>query len=275
METVINAYNKKQQFVDFTDALIKEELTFSEKEEKLRAGFSEFYALSEDGGLSQLQKIINKSSLPIEIKDGKLDLTAFPDDASKIRVLNQLLKFAGQEKEKDFKAFLGDKTLEEYQSSFEKTANEVLGEENSKLLADAVVNDNMGMIKRYTGNASMAGMGLTVAGGVLCFTPLAPFGAAMIGVGNTVAIGGMVAKTGLGVADYATKDVQTSEEFTDLAKDFVMDAGGFIIGMKAGQTGMKAFDKLIDKKLVKYSGWRFQMVTDCSFKGCFLQTLII
>ena len=33
METVINAYNKKQQFVDFTEALRKEELTFAEKEE--------------------------------------------------------------------------------------------------------------------------------------------------------------------------------------------------------------------------------------------------
>jgi hypothetical protein len=59
----------------------------------------------------------------------------------------------------------------------------------------------------------------------------------------------MVAKTGLGVADYATKDVQTTEELDDLAKDFVMDAGGFIIGMGAGKAGMKAFSKLIDKKL--------------------------
>jgi len=254
METVINAFNKKQQFIDFTEALRKEELTFSEKEEKLLAGFAEFYALSEDGGLSQLQKIIDKSRLPIAIKDGKLDLAAFPDDASKNRILNQLLKLAGQEKEKDFNVFLGDKTLEEYQLSFEETANDVLGEENSKLLADAMVNDNMGMIKRYTGNASMAGMALTVVGGILCFTPAAPLGAVMVTAGNTVAIGGMVAKTGLGVADYATKDVQSQEELEGLTKDFIMDAGGFIIGMKAGQAGMKAFNKLIDQKLVAVFG---------------------
>lgn len=254
METVIHAFNKKQQFIDFTEALRKEELTFSEKEEKLLAGFAEFYALSEDGGLSQLQKIIDKSRLPIAIKNGKFDLAAFPDDASKNRILNQLLKLAGQEKEKDFKAFLDDKTLEEYQLSFEETANDVLGEENSKLLADAMVNDNMGMIKRYTGNASMAGMALTVVGGILCFTPAAPLGAVMVTAGNTVAIGGMVAKTGLGVADYATKDVQTQEELEGLAKDFIMDAGGFIIGMKAGQAGMKAFNKLIDQKLVAVFG---------------------
>ncbi len=254
METVVNAYNKKQQFVDFTDGLRDENLTAIEKENKLLAGFAEFYALSEDGGLSQLKKIVDKSKLPVLIENGKLNLNTYPDDASKVRVLNSLLKIASQEKEKEFKAFLGDKTLEEYQQSFEQSANDVLGEENSKLLVDAMVNDNMGMIKRYTGNASMAGMALTVVGGILCFTPAAPLGAAMITVGNTVAIGGMVAKTGLGVADYATKDVKTQDELEGLAKDFVMDAGGFIIGMKAGQAGMKAFSKLIDKKLVAVFG---------------------
>lgn len=254
METVINAYNKKQQFVDFTDALRKEELTLAEKEEKMLAGFAEFYALSEDGGLSQLQKIINTSKLPIAIKNGKLDLSGFPNDTSKIKVLNQLLKLARQEKEKEFNAFLGDKTLEEYQLSFEKSANSILGEENGKQLADAMVNDNMGMIKRYTGNTSMAGMALTVIGGILCFTPAAPLGAVMVTTGNTVAIGGMVAKTGLGFADYVTKDVQTQEELIGLGKDFIMDAGGFIIGMKAGQAGMRAFNNLIDQKLVAVFG---------------------
>ena len=254
METVINAYNKKQQFIEFTNALRDEKLTLTEKEEKLLTGFAEFYSLSEDGGLSQLQKVIDNSKLPVTIENGKLNLSKFPDEASKIDAINQLLKIAGSEKENEFKAFLGDKTIEEYQLSFEKTANDVLGKENGKLLADAMVNDNMGMIKRYTGNSSMAGMGLTVVGGVLCFTPLAPLGAGLVTAGNTLAIGGMVAKTGLGVADLVTKDVQTQEELEELTKDFVMDAGGFIIGMKAGQAGVKAFNKLIDQKLVAVFG---------------------
>lgn len=252
METVINAFNKKQQFVDFTENLRKEELTFAEKEEKLLAGYAEFYALSEDGGLSQLQKIIDKSKLPIAIEDGKLNLSGFPDDASKTRVLNQLLKLAGQEKE--FKAFLGDKSLEQYQADFEQAGLDALGPENGKLLAEAMKNDNLTVIERYTGNASMAGMALTVVGGVLCFTPAAPLGATLVTAGNTLAIGGMVAKTGLGVADYATKKVQTAEELEDLGKNFLMDAGGFIIGMKAGKAGMNAFNKLIDKKLAAVFG---------------------
>ena len=254
MENVISAFNKKQQFIDFTDALRNEDLSLAEKESKLYAGFAEFYALSEDGGLSQLQKIIDKSNLPIMIVDGKLNLEAYPDEASKIRALNQLLRLAGQEKEKEFEAFLGNATIEDYQLIYEQKASDVLGEENGKLLAEAMANDNMSMIQRYTGNTSMVGMGLTVVGGILCFTPAAPLGAVLVTAGNTVAIGGMVAKTGLGVTDYATKEVQTQEELENLAKDFVMDAGGFIIGMKAGQTGLKAFSKLIDKKLVAVFG---------------------
>ncbi|MEG2429069.1 MAG: hypothetical protein RSA99_01670, partial [Oscillospiraceae bacterium] len=254
METVINAQNKKQQFVDFTENLRAENLTAADKEKKLLSGFAEFYALSEDGGRGQLQKIIGKANLPITIENGKLNFAPNTSDEIKNKMLNSLLKLAGQEKEKDFQSFLGGKSLEEYQQSFETSTNNALGEENSGLLARAMAEDNLGVIERYTGNTSMAGMALTVVGGVLCFTPVAPLGAAMVTVGNAVAIGGMAAKTGLGVADYATKEVQTQEEATDLAKNFVMDAGGFIIGMKAGQAGVKAFSNLIDKKLVAVFG---------------------
>ena len=254
METVIAAQNKKQQFVDFVKSLRDESLPLAEKQDKLLAGFAEFYALSEDGGLSQIQKLIDKSKMPITIVDGKLNLDAYPNNFAKTNAFNSLLKIAEQEKEKEFKAFLGDKSIEDYQLSFEAKANEALGNENGKMLADAMKNDNCTVIQRYTGNVSMAGMALTVVGGILCFTPAAPLGAGLITAGNTLAIGGMVTKTGLGVADYATKDVQTSEEAIQLGKDFIMDAGGFIIGMKAGQQGMKAFSKLIDKKLVATFG---------------------
>lgn len=266
MSIVTNAYNKKQQFVMFMDTLREKELMPAQKEEKFLEGLASFYALSDDGGLIQLQEIIEKSKLPITIKDGKLDWSNFPEDEARTEVLNQLLKIAAQEKEEDFKSFLGDKTIEDYQLTFEKAANKILGEENSKLLAEAMVNDNMGMIKRYTGNASMIGMGLVAAGGLLFFTPiggavitlgalkLGTVSGLALGVGNTLALTGMAAKTGFGVTDYVTKDVQTKEELEGLTKDFILDAGGLIVGIKAGQWGMKAFNKLIDQKLVEVFG---------------------
>jgi hypothetical protein len=149
---------------------------------------------------------------------------------------------------------LNGKTIEDYQIALAQAQNEAIGDENGKMMAEAMKNDNLTCIQRWTGNTSMAGMGMTVVGGILCFTPLAPLGAGMITVGNTLAIGGMVAKTGLGVTDYATKDVQTAEEAEQLTKDFIMDAGGLIIGMGAGKAGLKAFSKLIDKKLVAVFG---------------------
>lgn len=254
MEIVANAYNKKQQFIEFAEGLQKDEtLSADEKAQKILEGFADFYSFSEDGGLSQLKELITKSKLPITIDGNKFDFGIL-DDNAKNRALNSLLKIAQQSKEAEFKEFLKGKTIEEYQTALAQTQEDAIGEENGKMLAEAMKNDNLTCIQKWTGSASMAGMGMTVVGGVLCFTPLAPLGAIMVTVGNTVAIGGMVAETGLGVADYATKEVQTQEEAEELGKNFLMNAGGFIVGIGAGKAGLKAFNKLIDKKLVAVFG---------------------
>ena len=254
MEVVANAYNKKQQFIEFTEGLRKDEtLNIDEKIQKVLEGFATFYALAEDGGLSQLKELIAESKLPVSIDENGFNFGTL-DDNAKNRALNSLLKLAQQSKEKEFEEFLNGKTIEDYQIALAQAHDDAIGEENGKLMAEAMKNDNLTCIQRWTGNTSMAGMGMTIVGGILCFTPLAPLGAGMITVGNTLAIGGMVAKTGLGVTDYATKDVQTAEEAEQLTKDFIMDAGGFIIGMGAGKAGLKAFSKLIDKKLVAVFG---------------------
>lgn len=254
MEVVANAYNKKQQFIEFAEGLRKDEtLNIDEKTQKVLEGFATFYALAEDGGLSQLKELIAESKLPISIDENGFNFGTL-DDNAKNRALNSLLKLAQQSKEKEFEEFLNGKTIEDYQIALAQAHDEAIGDENGKMMAEAMKNDNLTCIQRWTGNTSMAGMGMTIVGGILCFTPLAPLGAGMITVGNTLAIGGMVAKTGLGVTDYATKDVQTAEEAEQLTKDFIMDAGGFIIGMGAGKAGLKAFSKLIDKKLVAVFG---------------------
>lgn len=254
MEVVANAYNKKQQFIEFAEGLRKDEtLNIDEKTQKVLEGFATYYALAEDGGLTQLKELIAKSKLPISIDENGFNFGTL-DDNAKNRALNSLLKLAQQSKEKEFEEFLNGKTIEDYQIVLAQAHDEAIGDENGKMMAEAMKNDNLTCIQRWTGNTSMAGMGMTIVGGILCFTPLAPLGAGMITVGNTLAIGGMVAKTGLGVTDYATKDVQTAEEAEQLTKDFIMDAGGFIIGMGAGKAGLKAFSKLIDKKLVAVFG---------------------
>ncbi len=254
MEIIANAYNKKQQFVEFTDSLGKDEtLSADKKAQKVLDGFADFYALSEDGGLNQLKELISKSKLPVTVDENGFNFGTL-DENTKNSVLNSLLKLAKQSKEAEFKEFLNGKTIEEYQTALAKAQNEAIGEENGKMIAEAMKNDNLTCIQKWTGNASMLGMGMTVVGGILCFTPLAPLGAGMVTAGNTLAIGGMVTETGLGIADYATKDVQTAEEAEQLGKNFITNAGGFIIGMGAGKAGMKAFNKLIDKKLVAVFG---------------------
>ena len=254
MEVVANAYNKKQQFVEFAEGLRNDEtLSTDEKAQKVLEGFADFYALSEDRGLSPLKELIKESKLPISIDENGFNFGTL-DDNDKNRTLNSLLKFAKQSKEAEFEEFLDGKTIEEYQMALANAQNDAIGEENGKMMADAMKNDNLTCIQRWTGNTSMIGMGMTVVGGLLCFTPLAPLGAGMVTAGNTLAIGGMVAETGLGVADYATKDIQTAEEAEQLGKNFLMNAGGFIIGMGAGKAGIKAFNKLIDEKLVAVFG---------------------
>lgn len=254
MEVVANAYNKKQQFIEFAEGLRKDEtLNIDEKTQKILEGFATFYALSEDGGLSQLKELIVESKLPISIDENGFNFGTL-DDGAKNRALNSLLKLAQQSKEKEFEEFLNGKTIEDYQITLAQAHDKVIGDENGKMMAEAMKNDNLTCIQRWTGNTSMAGIGMTIVGGILCFTPLAPLGAGMVTVGNTLAICGMVAETGLGVADYASKDIQTAEEAEELGKNFLMNAGGFIIGIGAGKAGTKAFNKLIDQKLVAVFG---------------------
>lgn len=253
MQTVTNAYNRKQQFIDAAQSIINEKsLSVEAKLQKIMVLYSEFYAIQDDGGLGELEKSVEESNTLIKFGENGLDLSAYKGNKTMMQsALDKLLSVAIKEKENDFKLFLGDKTIEDYQKEYETSTAALLGADNAKMLSEAMKNDNVGVIQRWTGNASMAGMGMTAVGGVLCFTPLAPIGALLVTAGNTIAVGGMVAKNGLGFADYFTKDVQTNEELGDLTKGLIMDAGGFVIGIGAGKVGMKAFNKLIDKKLVE------------------------
>ena len=256
LDNVINAFNLKEKFINDTKAIINENTSYQEKERKLFAFFNEFYSIQEGKGIVELNKILSQIKPPIQIVDGNLDFgTAYPDDEFKTRAIHNILRVAQQEKIKDFQAFLGkNKTIEDYQAAYQKASVELLGKEDSELLAEAMENDNITVIQRYTGMASTGGMVLTAVGGILCFTPFAAAGVVMLGAGNTLALGGMVAKNGLEALDLKTQNEQTEEEKNELTKNLIVDAGGFVVGMVAGKAGTKAFSKLIDAKLAAVYG---------------------
>ncbi len=249
MQTVVSAYNKYAQFETFSNELLKSGKNSAERAADLLDSYGKYYVLSPDEGKTELKKLIAKSKLPVMLDENGINLKAFPSEDAKQQALNKLIKYGVQEQKSRLDKILDGKTIEDYQRDYEFYNKTALGEDDAKMLAEAMEADNKGVIQRYTGTAAMAGMGLTMAGGVLLVTPLAPLGAVLITAGNALAIGSMVAESGLGYADAFTKEKVRSEELDDLNKNLIMNAAGFIIGYGASKTGMKLFGKLIDKKL--------------------------
>lgn len=229
--------------------------------QKVLEAFESYYAnpIDPNSARNEIETLIKDNKLPIsviQISDGKLslDLSKLKTDTEKNNVLNKLLKLEDTKLEAKLKTTLGgevDEMLEMFSTTTQIAFTNAYGHDFTNELVQEMSDDNKTVIQRYTSNASQIGMGLTVVGGVLCFTPLAGVGAAMVGIGNTIAIGGMVAESALGCEEALSRSNLNSEEIKELSKTLVMNAGGFVVGFKAGQTGMKAFNKLIDKKLAE------------------------
>lgn len=229
--------------------------------QKVLEAFESYYAnpIDPNSARNEIEALIKDNKLPIsviQVSDGKLslDLSKLKTDVEKNNVLNKLLKLEDTKLEAKLKTTLGgevDEMLEMFSTTTQIAFTNAYGHDFTNELVQEMSDDNKTVIQRYTGNASQIGMGLTVVGGVLCFTPLAGVGAAMVGVGNTMAIGGMVAESALGFEEALSRSNLNLEEIKELSKTLVMNAGGFVVGYKAGQTGMKAFNKLIDKKLAE------------------------
>ena len=223
--------------------------------------FESYYEnpIDQNSAKNEIEALIKDNKLPISViqdSDGKLslDLSKLKTDVEKNNVLNKLLKLEDSKLEAKLKTTLGGEVDEMLEMLSNNTLNAFTyahGNDFTKELVQEMSEDNKTVIQRYTSNASQIGMGLTVVGGVLCFTPLAGVGAAMVGIGNTMAIGGMVAESALGFEEALSRSNLNPEEIKELSKTLVMNAGGFVVGFKAGQTGMKAFNKLIDKKLAE------------------------
>ena len=229
--------------------------------QKVLEAFESYYAnpIDPNSARNEIETLIKDNKLPISViqdSNGKLllDLSKLKTDTEKNNVLNKLLKLEDTKLEAKLKTTLGgevDEMLEMFSTTTKNAFTNAYGHDFTNELVQEMSDDNKTFIQKYTGNASQIGMGLTVVGGVLCFTPLAGVGAAMVGVGNTMAIGGMVAESALGFEEALSRSKLNPEEIKELGKTLVMNAGGFVVGYKAGQTGIKAFNKLIDKKLAE------------------------
>ena len=229
--------------------------------QKVLKAFESYYAnpIDPNSAKNEIETLIKDNKLPvtvIQISDGKLslDLSKLKTDTEKNNVLNKLLKLEDTKLEAKLKTTLGgevDEMLEMLSTNTQIAFTNAYGHDFTNELVQEMSDDNKTVIQRYTGNTSLAGMGLTVVGGVLCFTPLAGVGATMVGIGNAMAIGGMVAESALGFEEALSRSNLNLEEIKELSKTLVMNAGGFVVGYTAGQTGMKAFNKLIDKKLAE------------------------
>lgn len=276
----MGSYNKYQQYKNSVNKFLKDYTTAitpsttldgkviggNEPNPELRASkFIELYQtyynnpINKNTANDRLQEIIQKSKLPVQIKadaNGNitLDLSAFKNDVEKNRALNLLMRLGLQEQEIQAKKVFGGNPEEKILalSQDNKSAHDVaFGDEYTADLVKLMEEDNNTSIQRYTGNAQTVGMGLTVIGTVLCWTPLAPAGGLMVTAGNIMAVGGIATQSALGYTEALTRNNFNSDEISDLTKSLVMNAGGFVIGFKAGKTGMKAFNKLIDKKLAQ------------------------
>lgn len=231
----------------------------TEQAKKVTTIFEEYFAnpVNPNFAKEKLEEIISTNKLPILVNSSEtgelsLDLSALSSDSAKNIALNNILSLLMQEQNGQLEKIMGgnpeDRMLA-YQQNYSISRDFAYGSEYSNDLAKAMDNDNKTVIKRVTGGVSSAGMGMTVVGGVLCFTPLAPLGATLLTAGNATAITGMVSESALGYTEALTRNDISEEELIEITKTTLMNAGGFGVGMVAGKIGMKAFSNIIDDKL--------------------------
>ena len=254
----LSSYNKYLEFKTGADKILKEKDAEKALNDVIKL-FEQFYSDPSYPNLAykNLKSVVKNSNLPINVTQDEtgrisISMVSGSEDLLLSYVSDILAAEGNVQQERLDKVFGGnaEEKLEELQKEVEQAHEKAYGNDFSSTLGKAMIEDNQTFIQRYTGNASMTGMGLTVVGGVLCFTPAAALGAAMITAGNTLAIGGMAAESGLGFYEASTrKNGAEDGEYEELTKTMLMNLGGFGFGGIAGKTGMKLFNKFVSKEL--------------------------
>ena len=202
-------------------------------------------------GIDDIVVIINTKEEDNEYLDDYFDklINHLVEDSSRNRVLNQLVRIENQKLKEKLETTLGgdiDEKMNQLINDTQDFYTNAYGSEFSQELTQAMAEDNKTFIQAGTGEISSVGMGLTLVGGILCFTPLAPLGGAMVSLGNVTAMGGMAAGTVVGGIEAGTRANTDIEEVTDLTKDFIMNADKYLSGKEYIDTmcaKYKEFDK--------------------------------
>ena len=254
----LSSYNKYLEFKTGADKILKEKDAEKALNNVIKL-FEQFYSDPSYPNLAykNLKSIVKNNNLPINVTQDdtgriSMSMVSGSEDLLLSYVSDILAAESNIQQERLDKVFGGnaEEKLEELQKEVEQAHEKAYGNDFSSTLGKAMIEDNQTFIQRYTGNASMTGMGLTVVGGVLCFTPAAALGAVMVTAGNTLAISGMAAESGLGFYEaYTRKHGAEDGEYEELTKTMLMNLGGFGFGGAAGKTGMKLFNKFVSKEL--------------------------
>ncbi|MCQ2739748.1 MAG: hypothetical protein MJ237_05930, partial [bacterium] len=226
-----------------------------DKIQKICNLFNEYYANNAEQAANDLNNIIQSKKiygLRIGIAGNNLNISftkQLNTDSDKLYALIQVLDAFEETMARRFESILGGKSLESYMNDYNSKQKNALGNTNMETLIDAYKADNGTVVQKYTGAVKTTGMVATFVGGVLCLSPAAGVGVGLVTAGGKMAIGGMAADYALEYTEALTRDEISKEELEDITKYCLMDAGGFIVGFKAGQKGNQAFAKLLDKKL--------------------------
>lgn len=215
--------------------------------------------IEEYKNIATSNNIVNGLKITAE-DDGSLSIEfdeSLDSDMKRNMALNNLLEVFKSEISKRFEKILGDKKLDDYINEFNSTRDKAIGGTDLDGVISAFQNREATAIDNVAGVAQTGGMVLIVAGGILCLTPAAATGIpeAMTALGGNIVVGTMVLEYEAKYLEYAEKFIKgeeiDEEELNNLNKHFIMDAGGMIVGIKAGKLGNKVFGKLLDKKLAQ------------------------
>lgn len=241
-----------------------------ERKDEITKFVQEYYEAFPQHAVKDLKEIALDQMLNLEISqdengDLKIDFTEVQkDDRQKNAALNMLLRGLVSKQKGRLEMILGGKSLDTFIETYQNEYVTMMGKQNADELAKAMQEDQMTVIDRTTGLASIGGMALMVVGGVLTATPAAPLGAGLVSVGGKVALGGMAARNALGYTEALTRDKISKEEVTRRSKDFAMDVAGLMIGSYAGHKGLKLASEAVKNGAGKVSAFVIEHGTDFS-----------
>lgn len=232
-----------------------------EREDKVINLYQNYFNGDNDKAKAYLQDIAKENKMNVNVnttEDGKLAIQygdEYKNDYQKNKALNTLLSSGVNKQETKLNEVLNGKTYEQYKNEYAQSYTNAYGSRNAEELAKAYKEDQESINAKAAGAVQIAGASTMVVGGVVCLIPGAqPAGAGMVSVGSKIAIGGMVAKTGLDVVNESTrKGGMTNDAAKAIIKEAAINTGCFAIGVGAGMTGAKVGTNLLANGSSKFA----------------------